>query len=100
MSILRRYLQQVVPFDEGNFVQFENQLARGMITTKTIHPRFTVRTQCLDCDEWCLALRLTSGERILLVVVADRYVLHQCPVANEAEEQFDMWPMQGDRRHD
>lgn len=88
--ILRRYLQQAPLFEPANYVLFLAALEHKGVRTGAVPPSYTVRTKCEDCDEWCYRIKLTDGTAVLVVINGDRYVLHQCPVA-EAQLTNNQW---------
>ncbi len=59
------------------FGDLEKELESGLPSAE-MPPWFLIRTYCGDCNEGCLAIK-HEGKRHLVVEVAGRLSLHQCP---------------------
>ena len=78
MGVRDRYAQTAGEKFFNQFPLLEDQLSKGMIKISRVPTQFVVRTYCETCDEPCNAIK-QHGQRLLIVAVADRWVLHQCP---------------------
>ncbi len=72
----------------NQFIHLEDQLAKGKIKIARVPGSFMTRTYCMDCDEPCNAI-LVKGERLLIVINGDRFLLHQCPPPVDPREGDD-----------
>ena len=96
MGVRDRYAKTKGETFLDDFIHLEDQLAKGMIKISRIPTQYIVRTYCETCEEPCNAIRY-HGQRLLIVAVADRWILHQCPQPTEqrqhdnqiGSEQFD-----------
>ena len=89
MGILSRHSRKPPRWDASNYPGFEHQITQNRIKVALIHPKFTVRTRCPYCDEWCYRLRLKDGGEMLLVIVGVKYAHHQCPDPVEKQHQWE-----------
>lgn len=78
MGVRDRYARTKGETFLDDFIHLEDQLSKGMIKISRIPTQYIVRTYCETCEEPCNAIRY-HGQRLLIVAVADRWILHQCP---------------------
>ena len=71
---------------------FLQSLERGRIAVGQIPGYKTIRTRCTDCDDWCSAIR-HCGERLLIQIHGNRWIIHQCPQPNDV-----LWADDHDQR--
>lgn len=97
MGILEKHAQD--NWFDKHYDKFEEYLETTGLSRRGIPPYLLVRSNCLDCNESVTAIRY-HGKRIQIVLVLERWILHQCPIHTRyeigpEEGQPEPWPDQG-----